>query len=107
MLEEYTGLNRKPTKEEEKLIEFLLRKSSRMISPNWKENILVRPMNDGYMGSLKFILNSEDNENRIFGEQLSEYHFRDKDGVDVIASLNLDNKGDLFELDIWKVRQQK
>lgn len=102
MLEEYTELNRKPTVKEEKLIEFLLKNSIRTIYPNWKENILVRPMNDGYMGSLRLIINGEDNEDRIFGEQLSEYHFKDKDGIDVIASLNLDDKGNLFELDIWK-----
>lgn len=27
----------------------------------------------------------------------------DQDGVDVIATLSLDNYGDLFELDVWKV----
>ncbi|WP_420885213.1 DUF6984 family protein, partial [Candidatus Symbiothrix dinenymphae] len=26
----------------------------------------------------------------------------DEDGVDVIASLNIDDTGDLYELDIWK-----
>ena len=34
---------------------------------------------------------------------VSEYEFKDKDGVDVVASLFLDKEGNLYELDIWKV----
>ena len=59
-------------------------------------------MNDGEMGGLVIFLDNENEQNRLFGEQISEYHFLDEDGIDVIASLNIDNKGNLFELDIWK-----
>jgi len=33
---------------------------------------------------------------------ISEHLFLDVDGVTVIASLNIDKDGNLFELDIWK-----
>jgi hypothetical protein len=95
-------LNRKPTKEEEKLISHLINLSSRKFSYDWKENIMVRPMDDGGMGGLIIFFNKDQERNRLFGEQISEYCFLDEDGIDVIASLNIDNKGNLFELDIWK-----
>jgi hypothetical protein len=95
-------LNRKPTKEEERLIEFLINLSSKKFPSDWKEKITVRQMNDGGMGGLVIFLDKEIEQNRLFGEQISEYQFMDKDGVDVIVSLNIDKSGDLFELDIWK-----
>ena len=59
-------------------------------------------MDDGGMGGLVIFSGEENLKYRQFGEQISEYCFLDKDGVTVIASLNIDNKGNLFELDIWK-----
>lgn len=95
-------LNRKPTIQEERLLELLIKKSSLILPDNWKENLLVRPMDDGDMGSLYLFPNGEIIENRILGEQVSEVQFTDLDGVEVIASLNTDTNGKLFELDIWK-----
>ncbi len=40
--------------------------------------------------------------NLIFGKQISDFQFTDVDGVEVIASLNVDSDGNLLELDIWK-----
>lgn len=54
------------------------------------------------MGSLRLLPNGQMNEDAVFGEQVSDFQFFDMDGVDVIASLNIDNLGNLFELDIWK-----
>lgn len=95
-------LNRKIHPQEEKLLIFLISKSSVKIPSNWKENFLVRSMQDGKMGGLYLFPNGTLNEKRMLGRTVSEYQFKDKDGIDVIASLNLDEKGDLFELDIWK-----
>ena len=39
----------------------------------------------------------------MFGGEVSRLQFRDKDGVLVSASLNVDQNGALFEVDIWKV----
>lgn len=41
------------------------------------------------------------------GRQISEFQFTDIDGVEVIASLNVDVDGVLFELDIWKTNFEK
>jgi hypothetical protein len=95
-------LSRKPTIQEEKLLELLVQKSSMAIPENWKDRLLVRPMDDGEMGSLYLFPQGEVIEGRELGEQISDFQFTDLDGVEVIASLNVDNNGKLFELDIWK-----
>lgn len=94
--------NRKLSISEEKLIEFLIRKSSLEFDENWQEHMVVLPMDDDKMGSLHLFPKGEKDANRVFGQQISEHIFKDNDGVDVIASLNIDNTGNLLELDIWK-----
>jgi hypothetical protein len=94
--------NRKPTIHEERLLELLVKKSSVILSDNWKANLLVRSMDDGEMGSLYLFPNGKVIEDRILGTQVSELQFIDIDGVEVIATLNIDKNGELFELDIWK-----
>lgn len=93
---------RKPTTAELRLLKTLVQKTSNLIPPSWEENLLVKPMKDGGMGSLYLYPEGAIKEDRIFGKQVSEFQFTDEDGVEVIASLNLDNNGDLFELDLWK-----
>jgi hypothetical protein len=60
---------------------------------------LVEEMKDGGMGSLKFV----GCEGRKFGEQLAEGEFQDTDGVTLNISINADQHGSLFEMDVWKV----
>jgi hypothetical protein len=62
---------------------------------------LVEEMQDGNMGSLKFV--TSESGRRRFGEKIAETEFVDEDGVLVSATINLDDRGNLFELDIWKV----
>src|SRR6266481_4516881 len=62
---------------------------------------LVQDMKDGGMGSLRF--KDADNRERRFGRKLAEAEFTDEDGILVSAVVNLDDSGELFELDIWKV----
>ena len=95
-------LNRTATEKEMKLIELLIDKSNLTISGNWKEGLLVRPMNDDGMGSLLLFPYGKIIDGRLMGEQVSDFQFKDIDGIDVIASLNLDSEGNLFELDMWK-----
>lgn len=104
---EYMESNRKPTIQEEKLIERLLKKSFMDIAKDWKEGLLVRPMDNGMGDSLYLFPKGKDNADRRFGKRISDYQFTDADGVEVIASLNIDNDGDLFELDIWKTDNGK
>lgn len=93
---------RKPTERELKLLELLIVGATMTFPENWKERLMVLPMDDGGMGSLYLFVDEENNQNRKFGARVSEHPFVDKDGVDVIASLNVDEEGQLFELDIWK-----
>lgn len=60
----------------------------------------VEDMWDGGMGGIRFV---SDRTARLLGRDLATETFVDADGVDVIATLSLDNYGDLFELDLWKV----
>jgi len=62
--------------------------------------LLVNPMDDGGMGSLAI---GENYNNRQLGEEIAEYMFEDIDGTPVSAALNVDQQGNLYELDIWKV----
>lgn len=94
---------RELSRQEEKLLELLIAKANlNLPSSQWKNMLTVQPMNDGKMGSIKLYPKGSENKKRVFGHQASEYKFIDADGVEVIASLNLDKEGDLFELDIWK-----
>lgn len=67
---------------------------------NKLEHRLVEEMNDGGMGSLRFVDDSQ--TERRFGAAFAEGRFLDEDGVSVSVVLNLDDRGALFELDVFK-----
>jgi hypothetical protein len=67
------------------------------------KTIKVVRMNDGGMGSLRFVNTAHPSQPQRMGRSLSKLEFDDADGVKVIASLDLDESGNLFELDLWKV----
>ena len=60
---------------------------------------LVEEMKDGGMGSLRF----SGPLGRTFGAELATAELRDVDGIPLVISINVDQYGALFELDIWKV----
>lgn len=62
-------------------------------------NLWVEDLDDGGMGGLFFV---SENKDRSLGRDVGAEEFADKDGVKVIATLSLDNFGELYELDIWK-----
>ncbi|WP_304064870.1 DUF6984 family protein [Pedobacter glucosidilyticus] len=93
-------LIRKPTRQEEGLIKFLITKAFKNI--NIGQELLVRSMNDGNMGGLYLYPFGIIDKKRFLGELVSECQFIDEDGVKVIASLNVDQDGQIFEVDIWK-----
>jgi hypothetical protein len=101
------GPIRRPTKQEARLIEVLIIKSDIDFPMGWKDKLLVSQMDDGGMGSLYLFSEGLIKEKRSLGKQISELQFADIDGVEVLASLNLDESGDLFELDIWKTDYSK
>jgi hypothetical protein len=100
--------SRKITEKERVLLSYLINKASLSLPCDWDKTLRVLPLDDGGMRSLYLIPNfhTKNKEERLFGQQISECHFKDIDGIDVIASLNLDDIGELFELDIWKVNFQ-
>ena len=61
-----------PTKQEEQLIELLVHKSSLEMSEDWKNGLLVRPMDDGEMGSLYLFPQGKINESRKLGGHLQK-----------------------------------
>jgi hypothetical protein len=54
---------------------------------------------NGGMGGFAFMSPRTD---RVFGETAAEATFVDADGVLGVLQVNLDDSGDLLELDIWK-----
>ena len=60
---------------------------------------LVQEMKDGQMGSLRFV-GTDDHRK---AHEVIAARVLDSDGVPLEISLNLDQYGHLFELDIWKV----
>jgi hypothetical protein len=83
------------TLKERDLVVFILGQSS----PLHGHLNLVEEMNDGGMGSLRFVGSA----NRRLGACVGEAEFDDADGVTVSVALNIDQRGELFELDVWKV----
>jgi len=93
---------RKPKENELRLIEFLI-SSSKFHNTLSVSRLIVKSLKDGCMGSLKLSkVDNPFNNDRLVGEMVSEFMFKDVDNVKVIASLYIDNYGNLFELDIWK-----
>ena len=62
---------------------------------------LVEDMNDGGMGSIRF-LSSEDQISRT-AQVIAQGEYVDEDGVVVSVVVNADQNGELFEVDFWKV----
>jgi hypothetical protein len=100
--QEYRALGRPPYVKELAMLRLLVSRSTVPVEDAWEEGLLVAAMNDGGMGSLYLMPKSIALAHRIMGTQVSEFQFVDSDGVAVIVSLNLDEEGRLFELDIWK-----
>ena len=61
----------------------------------------VRDLKDGHMGSIEFHANPSDG--RHMSGCVAEADYVDSDGVPVSIALNVDQNGNLFEIDIWKV----
>ncbi|PJZ75674.1 DUF6984 family protein [Leptospira neocaledonica] len=86
---------------EERLLVFLLKKSnlSKYVDLD-ASKLKVQEMDDGGMGSLFFLAN---NEGRRMNKSIASLSFYDIDGIEVSVTLNIDQYGDLYELDLWKV----
>lgn len=94
---------RKLTAAEERFLEFMISQANIKVPADWKDTMLVSPMDDAGMGSLVLFPRGKTDANRSFGRLAAEFQFKDTDRVEVLASLNLDQNNELFELDIWKM----
>lgn len=88
----------RPLSESEKpLVAWLIESARRPESVGALE---VETMNDGGMGSIRI---GPLGGARRFGEAVAETVFQDEDGTPVLASLNVDARNELYEVDIWRV----
>ncbi|MFT4073676.1 MAG: hypothetical protein QM654_17345 [Dysgonamonadaceae bacterium] len=71
--------NRKATQREEGFLEFLINRASIKVPNDWREKLIVSPMDDGKMGSLCLSLSVEIETKRFFGDQINECQFIDND----------------------------
>jgi hypothetical protein len=62
---------------------------------------VVQEMSDGGMGSIRFVESTP--SKRRFGREIAAVTYIDEDGTPVDITVNLDQEGRLFEVDIWKV----
>ncbi|MDQ2795429.1 MAG: hypothetical protein M3Y12_15685 [Bacteroidota bacterium] len=62
----------------------------------------VTEMDDGGMGSVQFYPPGLKAEHR-FGDDVAEVWLKDEDGMPVLVTLLVDQHGQLYELDVWKV----
>jgi hypothetical protein len=89
-------------KEEHDLIVYLLKDNPDTLNLiDELPNLFVEEMNDGGMGSLKFLFN--DNNKRRVGKEIAVITLLDVDGIPLSVEVNLDEDGRLYELDVWKV----
>jgi hypothetical protein len=90
------------TRREKELVELLVASAESFCLTRELERLEVEPMSDGEMGSLYFVHPEKGRRERRFGRSIAQTEFTDDDGVVVSATLNVDEDGDLFELDVWK-----
>jgi hypothetical protein len=69
----------------------------------WLVGMLVAPLSDGGMGSLRLAPMGVDGPGRMIGRITAERTYRDADGTQVLVSLVVDRDGAPYELDVWKV----
>lgn len=67
---------------------------------NCLSDATVVDMNDGGMGSVRF---APFGDARRYGSTLADAQFTDADGIPVSVTVNVDQHGQLLELDLWKV----
>ena len=94
---------RKLKTEEERIINDLLN-SANIHRKYDLDNYLAEEMNDGNMGSIYLFRNDFPTKtNRKYSKTIASKDYIDADNVKLSVTLNIDQEGNLYELDIWKV----
>jgi hypothetical protein len=87
--------------EESELLSALLKMLPEAGRPCVPDPVFAIDMKDGGMGSLR--ISDGSNQARRMGREAVIAAYIDEDQVPVSISVNLDEDGNLFEIDIWKV----
>lgn len=93
---------RRPEEDEVRLLRELGRIANLVDLQGWLDSLLVEPMDDGGMGSLRFPPPSLADPSPGVVARIASVQFVDADGVAVVASLNARADSILMELDVWK-----
>ena len=83
--------------EETAILDLLLQMAADSARPRAQHELVAVDMEDGGMGSIRFVENS-DKLRRMGREQVTA-----EDRIPVLISVNLDEQDHLFERDFWKV----
>jgi hypothetical protein len=75
--------------------------SRNQLDSNGLETRVVEDMADGGMGSIRF--KQQHGKSREFGKAVAEAEYVDADGIVVNIAVNVDERGELYEVDFWKV----
>jgi hypothetical protein len=95
----------RPLKDEETaILNRLLEMAADGLTAHFHSDHRAVDMADGGMGSIRFA--GQTDRPRKMGRELVMAEYLDEDQVPVLISINLDEDGQLFELDIWKVNFQ-
>jgi hypothetical protein len=89
-------------KEEYDLIAYMLRDKPEFesfIDKDLKDS-MVEEMNDGGMGSLKFL--SVSNVKSIMKDEVARIDLRDVDNIPLSITLNTNTDGEIYEMDVFK-----
>jgi hypothetical protein len=89
------------------LIRALLGFSKMGTARGFPEEYTVSDYENHLCGSVQLIRNGRSLSDRHYGKQIAMAYFTDSDGVLVHVGLITDQDGDLYDLDIWKVDDQK
>ena len=95
---EVEGQRSRALSEQERALILALLPNDNAITSNL-ENAHVLDLEDGGMGSIRFIRNGTRRRSSAVGEA----RYFDEDGVVVSIEVSVDERGELFELDFWKV----
>ncbi len=88
---------------ERRIVCLLLATAERSIPASSElDSMLVSDLDDGGMGSIRFVSQHAEQGERRFGRRIAQTEFTDDDGVVVSAALNVDQHDELLELDVWK-----
>jgi hypothetical protein len=88
-------------KEEYDLIVYLLKeKPNTELMIEELPSLFVEEMKDGGMGSLVFF--NKNKSGRKYGKTMAQIQLSDIDGIPLLISIDLDEQGNIYELDVWK-----